>query len=99
MGVNFMKNIRSELYKIFSLPLFWRGVAIVIGISVFFTFQNIQVINEIANGNTDILILEDATSQLTGFQTVRDALRNTNICDTNQCQYNLWVNWLVHKIV
>lgn len=26
-------------------------------------------------------------------------LRNTNICDTNQCQYNLWVNWLVHKIV
>ena len=74
MGVNFMKNIRSELYKIFSLPLFWRGVAIVIGISVFFTFQNIQVINEIANGNTDILILEDATSQLTGFQTVRDAI-------------------------
>ena len=27
------------------------------------------------------------------------SLRNTNICDTNQCQYNLWVNWLVHKIV
>ena len=26
-------------------------------------------------------------------------LRNTNICDTNQCQYNLWDNWLVHKIV
>ena len=69
-----MKNIRSELYKIFSLPLFWRGVAIVIGISVFFTFQNIQVINAIANGHTEILILEDATSQLTGFQTVRDAI-------------------------
>ena len=74
MGVNFMKNIRSELYKIFSLPLFWRGVAIVIGISVFFTFQNIQVINAIANGHTEILILEDTTSQLTGFQTVRDAI-------------------------
>ena len=28
-----------------------------------------------------------------------ESLRNTNICDTNQCQYNLWVNWLVHKIV
>ena len=69
-----MKNIRSELYKIFSLPLFWRGVAILIGISVFFTFQNIQVINAIANGNTDILILEDTTSQLTEFQTVRDAI-------------------------
>ena len=26
-------------------------------------------------------------------------LRNTNICDTNQCQYNLWDNWLVHKTV
>ena len=69
-----MKNIRSELYKIVSLPLFWRGVAIVIGISVFFTFQNIQVINAIANGNTEILILEDRTSQLTEFQTVRDAV-------------------------
>lgn len=69
-----MKNIRSELYKIVSLPLFWMGVAIVIGISVFFTFQNIQVINAIANGNTDILMLEDRTSQLTEFQTVRDAI-------------------------
>lgn len=69
-----MKNIRSELYKIVSLPLFWMGVAIVIGISVFFTFQNIQVINAIANGNTDILILEDRTSPLTEFQTVRDAI-------------------------
>ena len=26
-------------------------------------------------------------------------LRNTNICDTNQCQYNLWDNWLGHKTV
>lgn len=69
-----MKNIRSELYKIVSLPLFWMGVAIVIGISVFFTFQNIQVINAIANGNTEILMLEDRTSQLTEFQTVRDAI-------------------------
>ena len=69
-----MKNTRSELYKILSLPLFWRGVAIVIGITVFFTFQNIQVINAIANGNTEILMLEDTTSQLTKFQTVRDAV-------------------------
>ena len=69
-----MKNIRSELYKIVSLPLFWMGVAIVIGISVFFTFQNIQVINAIANGHTEILMLEDRTSQLTEFQTVRDAV-------------------------
>ena len=70
-----MKNIRSELYKIVSLPLFWMGVAIVIGISVFFTFQNIQVINAIANGNTEIiLMLEETTSQLTKFQTVRDAV-------------------------
>ena len=29
----------------------------------------------------------------------KQGLRNTNICDTNQCQYNLWDNWLVHKIV
>ena len=57
-----MKNTRSELYKILSLPLFWIGVAIVIAISVFFTFQNIQVINAIANGHTEILILEDTTS-------------------------------------
>ena len=69
-----MKNTRSELYKILSLPLFWRGVAIVIGITVFFTFRNIQVINAIANGNTEILMLEDTTSQLTEFQTVRDAV-------------------------
>ena len=69
-----MKNIRSELYKIVSLPLFWMGVAIVIGISVFFTFQNIQVINAIANGHTEILTLEDRTSPLTEFQTVRDAV-------------------------
>ena len=69
-----MKNIRSELYKILSLPLFWRGVAIVIGITVFFTFQNIQVINAIANGNTEILMLEDTASHLTEFQTVRDAV-------------------------
>ena len=69
-----MKNTRSELYKILSLPLFWRGLAIVIGITIFFTFQNIQVINAIANGNTEILMLEDTTSQLTEFQTVRDAV-------------------------
>lgn len=69
-----MKNTRSELYKILSLPLFWLGVAIVIGISIFFTFQNIQVINAIANGDTEILLLEDTTSQLTEFQTVRDAI-------------------------
>jgi len=69
-----MKNTRSELYKILSLPLFWRGVAIVIGITIFFTFQNIQVINAIANGNTEIIMLEDTTSQLTEFQTVRDAV-------------------------
>ena len=69
-----MKNTRSELYKILSLPLFWMGVAIVIAISVFFTFQNIQVINAIANGHTEILILEDRTSPLTEFQTVRDAV-------------------------
>lgn len=69
-----MKNIRSEVSKIVSLPLFWMGVAIVIGISVFFTFQNIQVINAIANGHTEILILEDRTSPLTEFQTVRDAV-------------------------
>ena len=69
-----MKNIRSELYKIFSLPLFWRGVAILIGISVFFTFQNIQVSNAIANGNPEILMFEDTTSHLTEFQTVRDAV-------------------------
>ena len=69
-----MKNTHSELYKILSLPLFWMGVAIVIGISIFFTFQNIQVINAIANGNTEILMLEDTTSQLTEFQTVRDAV-------------------------
>ena len=69
-----MKNTRSELYKILSLPLFWRGLAIVIGITIFYTFQNIQVINAIANGNTEILMLEDTTSQLTEFQTVRDAV-------------------------
>ena len=31
--------------------------------------------------------------------TPKYSLRNTNICDTNQCQYNLWDNWLVHKTV
>ena len=30
---------------------------------------------------------------------LNQVLRNTNICDTNQCQYNLWDNWLVHKTV
>lgn len=69
-----MKNTRSELYKILSLPLFWKGVVIVIGISIFFTFQNIQVINAIANGNTEIVKLEDMPNQLTKFQTVRDAI-------------------------
>ena len=69
-----MKNTHSELYKILSLPLFWMGVVIVIGISIFFTFQNIQVINAIANGNIEIVKLEDMTSQLTKAQTVRDAI-------------------------
>lgn len=69
-----MKNTRSELYKILSLPLFWKGVVIVIGISIFFTFQNIQVINAIVNGNTEIVKLEDMPNQLTKFQTVRDAI-------------------------
>ena len=69
-----MKNTRSELYKILSLPLFWKGVVIAIGISIFFTFQNIQVINAIANGNTEIVKLEDMPNQLTKFQTVRDAI-------------------------
>ena len=67
-----MKNTHSELYKILSLPLFWMGVVIVIGISIFFTFQNIQLINAISNGNTEIVNLEDMTIQLNNDQTLRD---------------------------
>ena len=37
--------------------------------------------------------------QETLFHALDSFLRNTNICDTNQCQYNLWDNWLVHKTV
>lgn len=70
-----MKNTLSELYKIISLPLFWIGTTMIIGISIFFAFQNIQVINAIANGNTDIIaMLEDSSSQLTEQQKVRDAI-------------------------
>ena len=44
-----------------------------------------------------LTILQVGSSLLS--PTILATLRNTNICDTNQCQYNLWVNWLVHKIV
>ncbi|HFU4065339.1 TPA: hypothetical protein ACGO51_002249, partial [Streptococcus suis] len=61
-----MTKILSELYKIISLPLFGIGATMIMGISIFFTFQNIQVMNAIANGNTEIIaILEDTTSQFT----------------------------------
>ena len=83
-----MKNTHSELYKILSLPLFWMGVVIVIGISIFFTFQNIQVINAIANGNTEIVKLEDMTSQLTKAQTVRDAI----LSSPYQIKYSIFSN-------
>ena len=33
------------------------------------------------------------------YEELIKSLRNTNICDTNQCQYNLWDNWLGHKTV
>lgn len=68
-----MKNTMSEIYKMISLPIFRIGVIFIIAISVFFSFQNIQVINELVNGTSDIANLEEIT-KLSEFQTVRDAV-------------------------
>ena len=43
--------------------------------------------------------LINVIKQYHSLMKVNKDLRNTNICDTNQCQYNLWDNWLVHKTV
>ena len=46
-----------------------------------------------------LAVLTGANVQAEEANATAPALRNTNICDTNQCQYNLWDNWLVHKTV
>lgn len=47
----FCRYFSSELSKWLSLPTFWYGLLFILGVSVFFTAQGIQVIQALASGD------------------------------------------------
>lgn len=68
------KIIKSECYKVISLPLFWFGILFVFSISIFFSIQNIQVINAMFSGDLASVNLESNILSETPAILVRDAI-------------------------
>lgn len=69
------KVIKSECYKVISLPLFWLGIFFVFGISIFFCIQNIQVINATFSGDLSSVNLESTIlPEISPAILVRDAV-------------------------
>lgn len=69
----FGQLFRSYYYKYSRLRLFKIGLLVLIAVSLFFTYQNIQVINALYTGNASSVNL-DAGIMESPFRTVRDAL-------------------------
>ena len=68
------RSFYSDLYKYSSLPIFKVTFFLVLGVSIFFTLQNIQVINALVKGNGQAVNLDPSILSSNPVYTVRDAL-------------------------
>ena len=68
------RSFFSDLYKYSSLPTFKFTFFIILGVSIFFTLQNIQVINALVEGNGQAVNLDPSMLSSNPVYTVRDAL-------------------------
>ncbi|MDB8621268.1 hypothetical protein PNU95_02630 [Streptococcus parasanguinis] len=68
------RSFFSDLYKYCSLPTFKVTFFLILGVSIFFTIQNIQVINALAEGNGQAVNLDPSMLSSNPVYTVRDAL-------------------------
>ena len=64
----------SDLYKYSSLPTFKITFFLILGVSIFFSIQNIQVINALVEGNGQAVNLDPSMLSSNPVYTVRDAL-------------------------
>ena len=68
------RSFFSDLYKYSSLPTFKITFFLILGVSIFFTIQNIQVINALVEGNSQAVNLDPSMLSSNPVYTVRDAL-------------------------
>ena len=68
------RSFFSDLYKYSSLPTFKITFFLILGVSIFFTIQNIQVINALVEGNGQAVNLDPSMLSSNPVYTVRDAL-------------------------
>ena len=68
------RSFFSDLYKYSSLPTFKFTFLLILGVSIFFTIQNIQVINALVEGNGRAVNLDPSMLSSNPVYTVRDAL-------------------------
>ena len=68
------RSFFSDLYKYCSLATFKFTFFLILGVSIFFTIQNIQVINALLEGNGQAVNLDPSMLSSNPVYTVRDAL-------------------------
>ena len=68
------RSFFSDLYKYSSLPTFKVTFLLILGVSIFFSIQNIQVINALVEGNGQAVNLDPSMLSSNPVYTVRDAL-------------------------
>ena len=68
------RSFFSDLYKYCSLPTFKFTFFLILGVSIFFSIQNIQVINALVEGNGQAVNLDLSMLSSNPVYTVRDAL-------------------------
>ena len=68
------RSFFSDLYKYSSLPTFKITFFLILGVSIFFTIQNIQVINALVEGNGQAVNLDPSMLSSNPVYTIRDAL-------------------------
>ena len=68
------RSFFSDLYKYCSLATFKFTFLLILGVSIFFTIQNIQVINALVEGNGQAVNLDPSMLSWNPVYTVRDAL-------------------------
>ena len=68
------RSFFSDLYKYSSLPTFKFTFLLILGVSIFFSIQNIQVINALVEGNGQAVNLDPSMLSSNPVHTVRDAL-------------------------
>lgn len=68
------RSFFSDLYKYCSLATFKFTFFLILGVSIFFTIQNIQVINALVEGNGQAVNLDPSMLSSNPVYTVRDAL-------------------------